>query len=305
MSIGAAVARTLQQPAVLSGVGLHSGRRSTVRLCPAAAGTGIVFVRTDLPGRPVVSVRDFEGAAAPFRTAIKKGAAEVHTVEHILSALVGLAITDCRIEIDEAEVPGMDGSALDFVHAVRQAGIRECAGTRAEPLVVGEPVHVEDGMASIEALPYDGGLKITYTLDYAGHPLAQGSYEIELDAESYAREIAPARTFVLKKDAETMRAAGLGKGADYQNTVVIDGDRALETSLRFANEPVRHKILDLLGDLCLLGCTLQAHVVARCSGHRANRALVLRLRECAGQPATCDIAAREAGATARTASHDH
>ena len=279
-------ARTLRQPAMLSGIGLHSGQRTTVRMCPAAAGTGIVFIRTDLSGRPAVSAQDFEGVSAPFRTAIKRGEAEVHTVEHILSALAGLGISDCRIEIDGPEVPGLDGSARDFVAAIQQAGVLALPGAPLRPLVLREPVHVEEGGARISALPYDGGLKISYRLDYPGHPLAQGSYEIEVSDEKYAKEIAPARTFVLKKDADAMRAAGLGKGADYQNTVVVDGVRALETTLRFDDEPVRHKILDLLGDLLLLGRPLQAHIVASCSGHKLNQALVRRLRELdAGAPA--------------------
>lgn len=278
MSIETIVARTLRSSAVLTGVGLHSGTSTTVRICPAPAGTGIVFIRTDLPGRPRASAQDFEGESAPFRTVVKKGAAEVHTVEHVLSALVGLGISDCQIEIDGLEVPGLDGSARDFVAAIQQAGVQPLDGSAVVPVVVREAVRVEEGAARIEALPHSG-LKVTYRLDYPGHPLAQGSYEVELSAEVYAKEIAPARTFVLRKDAEAMRAAGLGKGADYQNTVVIEGDRALETTLRFDNEPVRHKILDLLGDLCLLGRSLQAHVMACCSGHRLNRALVMKLRE--------------------------
>ena len=263
----------------MSGVGLHSGLRATVRLCPAPLGTGILFVRTDLAGRPSLSVRDGDGISAPFRTALRNGAAEVHTVEHLLSALCGLGITECVIEIDGLEVPGMDGSAREFVAAIRQAGIQPLAGAGIQPLAVREPVQLVDGGATITALPYAHGLKISYTLDYPGQPLAQGRYELELNEELYAKEIAPARTFVLKKDAEALRAAGLGKGADYQNTVVVEGARALETALRFDNEPVRHKILDLLGDLCLLGCPLRAHIVASCSGHKINRALVLRLRE--------------------------
>jgi len=274
-------AGTLRQPAALSGVGLHSGARVAIRLCPAPAGTGILFARTDLAGRPTVSAQDFEGISAPFRTAVKKGAAEVHTVEHLFSALFSLGITDCVIEIDGLEVPGMDGSAREFVAAIQQAGIQLLNGTQVEPLVVRVPVQLEEGQARIAALPHPSGLKITYKLDYPGQPLAQGSHELELNADSYASEIAPARTFVLKKDADAMRAAGLGKGADYQNTVVIEGAHALETALRFDNEPVRHKILDLLGDLCLLGRPLRAHIVASCSGHKINRALVVRLREAA------------------------
>jgi UDP-3-O-acyl N-acetylglucosamine deacetylase len=272
------LAKTLAQAAELSGIGLHSGQHTTIRLCPAAAGTGLRFVRADLPGRPGVAAMDFNGVSAPFRSVLKKSAAEVHTVEHVLSALAGLGITDCAIETTGLEMPGMDGSAADFVAAIQRAGVRTLDAV-VDALALSEPVEVSDGMATIAALPHAGGLKITYTLDYPGHPLAQGKLVLDVTPETYAADVARARTFAIRKDADAMRAAGLGKGANYENTVVVDGDRALETTLRFKDEPVRHKVLDLIGDLCLLGRPLHAHIVASCSGHKANHALVMRLRE--------------------------
>ena len=279
-------AKTLKKTVDLSGVGLHSGLAVSLRIGPAPAGGGIRFFRTDLPGRPSVRAHEFDHNAAPFRTVIKHGAAEVHTVEHLLSALAGLGITDCYIEIDGVEVPGMDGSAAPFVSAIREAGISVYSGSSVPVLVVDKEVAVEDGQARISAVPYPiagpdglGGLRISYTLNYPGYPLAQGSLEIEMNEDTYINEIAPARTFAVKKDAEAMRAAGLGKGANLQNTVVIDGDHALETTLRFDNEPVRHKILDLIGDLYVLERPVHAHIIASCSGHRANRMLAKRLCE--------------------------
>ncbi|HEY3322271.1 MAG TPA: UDP-3-O-acyl-N-acetylglucosamine deacetylase [Planctomycetota bacterium] len=273
------LANTLRQDVVLKGIGLHSGAPATVRLRSAPPGIGIVFVRTDLPGQPSASARMFDQNAPPFRTVIKNGAAEIHTVEHLLAAFAGLQITDCRVEIDALEMPGMDGSALEFAQAIVKAGVREDPTASVEVLTVREPVVLSDGAAQLEAHPYDAGLKITYTLDYKGHPLAQGTYEIELTPESFLKEIAPARTFAVKQEAERMRAAGLGKGANYQNTVVVDGSRALETTLRFDNEPIRHKILDLVGDLYVLGRPLHAHIVARYSGHKLNRELARKLGE--------------------------
>ncbi len=214
----------------------------------------------------------------PFRTALKNGGAEVHTVEHVLSALAGMGVTDCEIETDGIEIPGMDGSALDFVVAIRRAGL-ERLERGVEPVVVREKIAIHDGPASLEALPFADGFKVSYTLDYPGHPLAQGSYEFELSEENFVREIAPARTFAIRPEAERMRAAGFGKGATTQNTVVVDGSSAVDTQLRFANEPVRHKILDLIGDLYVLGRPVRAHVIARYSGHRANRMLALALME--------------------------
>lgn len=262
--------------AVLCGVGLHSGRRTLLRLCPAPFGSGILFVRTDLPGHPSAPAHSFDHDAPPFRTVIKAGAAEIHTVEHLLSALAGLGITDCCVEVDGLEVPGMDGSARDFATAILEAGMRDDETASIEAVEVRTPIALSEGIAHLEAHPWEG-LKVSYTLDYPGNPLAQGTYEFELSTDKYLEEIAPARTFAIRKDAEIMRAAGLGKGADYQNTVVIDGARALETTLRFENEPVRHKILDLIGDLYVLGRPVNAHVIARCSGHRINRALAMRL----------------------------
>jgi len=271
-------AKTLRQPAVLTGIGLHSGLTTSVRLIPAEAGAGIEFVRTDLPGTPSVRATNIDAGMAPFRTGLKNGPAEVHTVEHLLSALAGLGITDCGIEIDGLEMPGMDGSAKIFAQSIQDAGIVQSNG-QSKALVLDRAIAVEDSSSSVSAVPLPGELRITYLLDYPGHPLAQGTFEISLSTESYLKEIAAARTFAIRKDAEAMRAAGLGKGANYQNTVIVDGTEALETKLRFSNEPVRHKILDLIGDLYTLGCPLQAHVIARCSGHRQNRQLVLQLRE--------------------------
>ncbi len=271
-------ATTLAGVATLSGAGLHSGLTTNVRLCPAAPGSGIVFVRTDLPGRPRANCRSCDHNAPPFRTVIKNGAAEVHTVEHLLSALAAHQITDCEIEIDGLEIPGLDGSARLFAEAIQNTGTRSDASAQVAVITLSGPITLVDGAARIEAHPHDG-LRLTYTIDYPGHPLAQGTFSIDVTPETFRREIAPARTFAMKKDAEIMRAAGLGKGANYENTVVVDGAQALHTTLRFENEPVRHKILDLLGDLYVLGRPLHAHVVARCSGHKINRALAMRIGE--------------------------
>ncbi|HLX61478.1 MAG TPA: UDP-3-O-acyl-N-acetylglucosamine deacetylase [Planctomycetota bacterium] len=268
-------ARTVKHTIELHGAGLHSGQLVRVRIKPNAEGRGIRFVRGDLPGAPAILSGDICHVGAPLRTVLRNGAAEVHTVEHLLSALAGLGVTDCEIEMDGEEVPGLDGSALCFADAIRSAGIVVLARDVA-PIVVRERVAIQDGPASIEALPYDG-FKVSYTLDYPGHALAQGTFEFEFSEADYLREIAPARTFAIRPEAEKMRAAGMGKGASAQNTVIIDGDKAVGTTLRFDNEPVRHKILDVIGDLYVLGRPIRAHVIAKYSGHRANRMLAHRL----------------------------
>lgn len=269
------LARTLKNSINLQGVGLHSGKIVQLVLKPEHENRGIRFVRSDIPNSPAISSRDVDANGAPFRTALRNGSAEVHTVEHLLSALAGLGVTDCEIQIDGVEVPGLDGSARDFADAIQRAGVVDLS-REIEPIVVRERIFIQDGPASIEALPHDG-FKVTYTLDYPGHPLAQGTFEFEFSEQNYLREIAAARTFAIRAEAEKMRAAGLGKGANTDNTVIVDGDKAIETILRFPNEPVRHKILDLIGDLYVLGRPLQAHVIARFSGHRTNRTLALAL----------------------------
>lgn len=272
-------ATTLDSPVSLEGVGLHSGQTVRMTLAPATAEQGIVFVRTDLPGAPSIRVTDVDPKAPPFRTALRNGNADVHTVEHLLSALSALGVTHCRIEIDGPEIPGMDGSAKDFVVAIEKAGIRQLDADGVAPLVISKTVTVEEGIAKLVAspVPDQRSLTIDYTLHYPGHALAQGQYHFELSAGGFIREIAPARTFAIKPDAEAMRAAGLGKGATLQNTVIIDGDKPVDTTLRFTNEPVRHKILDLIGDLYVLGRPVYGHIDARCSGHKTNRELAKRL----------------------------
>ncbi len=272
------LAKTVHTSIDLTGAGLHSGQTVHLRIHPEREGHGIRFIRTDLPGSRAIHSRDVDRNCPPFRTALKNGSAEVHTIEHLFSALAALSITDCTIEIDGAEIPGMDGSALNFVKAIQHAGIESGASQTVVPITIRERILIQDGPASVEALPHDG-LKISYTLDYPGHPLAQGTYDFTFSEAAYIRDIAPARTFAIRPEAEKMLAAGFGKGANTQNTVIVDGNTAIDTQLRFPNEPVRHKILDLIGDLYVLGRPLHAHVIARFSGHRTNRLLALNLME--------------------------
>jgi len=272
-------ATTLKKSVELSGAGLHSGQVVRLVLNPERDGHGIRFVRTDLPGSSMIQSCDVDRNCPPFRTALKNGTAEVHTVEHVFSALAALGVTDCLIEADGPEIPGMDGSALHFVEAIQSVGLEAMQNRVVEPVVVREKIVIQDGPASLEALPNAGGLRITYTLDYPGHSLAQGNYDFVLSEQAYRSEIAPARTFAIRPEAEKMRAAGFGKGANTQNTVIVDGEKAVDTQLRFPNEPVRHKILDLIGDLYVLGRPLHAHLIARFSGHRTNRMLALALMD--------------------------
>lgn len=274
--------QTLASIARLSGIGLHSGEEVDLELAPAEAGTGVVFVRVDLPGEPRVEACVSNLVQRPRRTALARGEVEVHTTEHLLAALWAANVDNVEVRINRPELPGMDGSALAFHEAVREAGIQG-QGRRARELRLRAPVAVHRGGASVTASPIDEGLKVAYSLDFrsTGLPSAQrlGSQFLELlvDEDVFLKEIAPARTFVLREEIEALRREGLGRGANSQNTVVFGEDGVIDGELRFPDECVRHKLLDLIGDLSLLGRRFHGHVVASRSGHTLNAELARRI----------------------------
>jgi UDP-3-O-[3-hydroxymyristoyl] N-acetylglucosamine deacetylase/3-hydroxyacyl-[acyl-carrier-protein] dehydratase len=275
--------RTIAREARISGIGLHSGSHCNVVFKPGPPHTGMVFVRIDLPGRPSIAAHPSRLCQRMRRTALAEtvnGAdVEVHTTEHFLAACYGLGIDNLYIELDAVEFPGLDGSAREFGEILRAAGIVEQNAARAT-FDVAEPVALSDGKTSIVALPYRNGLKVTYTLDDHGGALGGAQVmEIELSEDDFCREIAPARTFCLAKEVEALRAMGLGKGANYQNTCVYDGQKVVETELRFPNEAARHKILDLIGDLALTTRRINTHIIAVRTGHKENMALVKELNQ--------------------------
>ncbi len=241
-----------------------------------------MFIRTDLPGAPVIPADPPHIGREPRRTAIEvhtdEGVASVHTVEHLLSAAAGLGIDTLTVEIDGPEMPGMDGSAADFVALLDAAGPVDLPAERPV-LTVTEPVEcvAEDGSARIRALPADApGLHLSYLLEYPA-PIGRQTFECSLDEASYRAMIAPARTFVMEAEAEALLAMGFGKGANTTNTLVVGESGVLENTLRFPDEFVRHKVLDLIGDLALGAVELHARIEAERSGHDLNRALVRKL----------------------------
>jgi UDP-3-O-[3-hydroxymyristoyl] N-acetylglucosamine deacetylase/3-hydroxyacyl-[acyl-carrier-protein] dehydratase len=272
--------RTIDGRATFRGIGLHSGQPCTVTFAPDAENAGISFVRTDLkdPIRiPVTPEAARYDPARGRRTILSNGRAEVHTVEHILAAIHGLGIDNLRVELDAEEAPEpADGSALPIVKVLKAVGLREQAAERRYLKLEG-PVVLEDGAVQLLALPHDG-LRITFTIDYPDRIVGTQSASFELDPDTFEREIAPARTFVLMRDVEALRSAGLIKGGSLANAVVVEDGKVLsEEPLRFPNEFVRHKILDLLGDLCLMGGPIHAHVVAFRSGHQSHVKFVRKL----------------------------
>ena len=266
--------RTIASEARLSGIGLHSGEPCSLVLKPAPPDSGLVFVRVDLPGRPSIRAHPSRLCQRMRRTALAQGEVEVHTTEHCLAPCQGLGLDNLSVELDAVELPGLDGSAIDFVTALRQAGIVDQPAVR-RTYDVAEAIAVDDGHSSVVALPYRNGLKITYTLDDHGGALGGAQVvEVEVTEDAFTRLIAPARTFCLAKEVEALRAMGLGKGANYQNTCVYDGTRVIDNQLRFPDEAARHKILDLIGDLAMATRRLNAHIIAVRTGHAQNMALV-------------------------------
>lgn len=265
------------------GAGLHSGKETRVVLEPAEAGNGVTFVRTDLEDAPEIPALGTYLRPRERRTCLQNGRAEVYTVEHLLATLWAMRVDNVVIRIDGEEVPGLDGSAREFVAAIKAVGTVELREPR-QTYAVTAPIYVREGNASLVALPGSGGVSVDYHLDYP-QPGAQGeptrqTVSLQITPETFEREIAPARTFVFANEVEALRAAGLGKGANTSNTLVVGaGGEIRDNSLRCEDELARHKILDLLGDLSTVGVDLDTHVIATRSGHSLNMKLVHQLLE--------------------------
>lgn len=281
--------RTLKEPVEYRGVGLHSGKEINITVRPAEAGNGVTFVRVDLENQPVVRAHGANMKARQRRTCIQDGRAEVYTCEHLLAALYALDLDNVVVEIDGEEVPGLDGAAGDFFRGLRASGVVE-SRTPRPTYAVKQPIYVREGSASIVALPGSGKLTIEYHLDYPAFqnsgngnsnsvPGAKQIVGFEMSAENFERDIAPARTFVFQHEVEALRAAGLGKGANPQNTLVVGPNGPQENTLHWDDELARHKILDLIGDISNAGVDLDAHIIATRSGHGLNMALVKRILE--------------------------
>jgi len=267
---------TIRRPVSVAGVGYWSGRGVVVDLLPAPAGCGVVIVRSDLdtPVRVVATVE--HRIDARLRTTLAVGGVRVQMVEHLLSALAGTGVDCCIVRVSGEELPGLDGSARAFVEAIDSVGLEDL-GRPADPLVVADVVRVEDGEAWLEASPpRHAGLSVEYLLDYPA-PVGRQSLTLVVTPESYRESLAAARTFITAAEAEQLRAAGLCGHVTPRDLIVFGPEGPLDNSLRWPDECVRHKVLDLVGDLALVGRPLHAHVRAARSGHRLNAALAARL----------------------------
>ncbi|HTN64817.1 MAG TPA: UDP-3-O-acyl-N-acetylglucosamine deacetylase, partial [Burkholderiaceae bacterium] len=283
--------RTIKQLVKTVGVGLHSGTKVELTLRPAAVDTGIIFRRVDL--EPVVDLPATAVAVGDTRMAstLAKGSVRVSTVEHLLSACAGLGIDNLYVELTAEEIPIMDGSASSFVFLLQQAGLQE-QGAAKKFIRIKSPVEVSEGdgeqkkWARLE--PYDG-FRLKFFIEF-NHPAVDGtgqSAEVDFALESYVKEVARARTFGFMQDVETLRGLGLARGGSLENAIVMDEYRILNPDgLRYENEFVRHKILDAIGDLYLIGHPLLASYVAHKSGHTLNNQL---LRALLAQPDAYEI----------------
>ncbi len=278
--------RTIRDDIEITGVGIHTGKPVTMRIRSAPPDHGIIFVRTDVEDSPLIAASYDNVRKLDRRTAIAVDGVEVQTTEHLLAALWAMRVDNAIVELDAAEVPACDGSAKVFCDGILKSGtVDQKVPKKAFELK--ETVSVGDGACSVIAMPSDTGFSISYTLDYKsslngsanGRALPTQFYEIdELTPERFLEEIAPARTFCLDSEAQALRQAGLGQGANYQNTLVIgDNGDVIENELRFPNEFARHKTLDLIGDLFLLEADLHARVVATKTGHHLNQSMVGQL----------------------------
>ena len=271
--------RTMQRPCAVNGVGYLTGADLQVRFVPAPADTGIVFRRTDLPGMSTLPATAASVTRANRRTTLGQLPCQIDLVEHVLAALAGLRIDNCWIELNGPELPGLDGSALPYVRALKAAGIvvqdahKEIWGTA-------EPITVVDAQATLTLYPSDEAdtLKVSYILDYGDFsPLGMQRHTHRVTPTYFSDGLADSRTFLMQEEAEALRAQGIGQRTQFTDLLVFGPHGPVGNQLRYADEPARHKCLDIIGDLSLFGQDLCGHVVGYRSGHALNVRLVRRL----------------------------
>jgi UDP-3-O-[3-hydroxymyristoyl] N-acetylglucosamine deacetylase len=265
--------RTLQSDISFSGIGLHSGAIVQMRLVPAPAGSGIVFRRTDLDNFEIPA-NGRNVAKVSYATSLMRGSVLIQTTEHLLSALIGFGVDNVIVEVDNLEVPILDGSALPYVQAFESVGLR-VQRRRREYLKVLKEVEVREGSKFIGVYP-GTGYTIDYSIDFP-EPIGCANFRGDLAIGDYTRQIAPARTFGFKEDEPMLRNMGLIRGASEQCAIIVAGKKVQNGPLRFDDEFVRHKVLDLIGDLALAGRRIQGRVVAERAGHAMHTALVQKL----------------------------
>ncbi|MGZ3769496.1 MAG: UDP-3-O-acyl-N-acetylglucosamine deacetylase [Bdellovibrio sp.] len=268
--------RTIRKKTVVDGIGIHSGDPCTLTFRPAPADTGVYFIRTDLPGTPSLKVSARNVQATSHQTTIGGAEFSVATIEHCLSALSALRIDNLFVELNGPEIPIGDGSAKDFLNALLAVGLVEQDQPRKYCYIT-EPIYFSEGEKHAYVVPYHG-LRLTVTIDFS-HPLiGKQTFDLDINEQSFTREVAGARTFGFLKDVEALKARGLAKGGSLDNCVVLDTDSIVNPDgLRWKDEFVRHKALDALGDLVTLEMPLMGHVVLYKAGHDVMNKLVKKI----------------------------
>jgi UDP-3-O-[3-hydroxymyristoyl] N-acetylglucosamine deacetylase len=266
---------TLASAVSVSGIGLHTGVTVNLRLCPAPVHSGIVFKRTDLEGF-VIEAESRHVARVSYATSLMKKGVLLSTTEHLLSALAGLGVDNAVIEIDNLELPIVDGSALPFVKAIREAGLRRQRARRTYAKIL-KPIELSDGVKKIAVYPSES-FTVSYSISFPHAAIGTQLLDIAPNAALYETDIAPARTFGFLAEVEMLLKNGLVKGGSMDNVIVLDKEKVLNPEgLRFPDEFCRHKILDLIGDLSMLGPPIIGHVVAERAGHALHAQLVSQL----------------------------
>ncbi len=271
--------QTIAKGISCTGIGLHSGMPVQLALLPARASSGIVFLRTDLDPVVEISVRSRSVSSTRYATTLGNGDASVGTVEHLLAALYGLEIDNVRVEVTGPELPILDGSASSYVYLIRSVGIF----TQSKPasvLRVRSPIVVRDGARYISIEPARG-LRISYAVEFDHPSIGRQEFQMDADPQQFEREVSAARTFGFLNELNGLRKSGFARGGSLENVVVLDDDGVMNASgLRWPNEFVRHKVLDLFGDLAMLGVRLQGHVRVERGGHSIHQKLVSEILEC-------------------------
>jgi UDP-3-O-[3-hydroxymyristoyl] N-acetylglucosamine deacetylase len=285
--------RTLAAEATIEGVGFVTGARVRVRFRPAPADTGLVFRRTDRPAAPPLPALAASVTDTRRRTTLGPAASGVTLVEHLLAALAGLRIDNCRIELDGPEPPGLDGSAAGFVAVIMKTGAVVQTARRAVR-AVDAPVVVSAGGATVGIHPAEQpGLRVSYLLDYGAiGPIPRQTFTLDARPADFVHEVAQCRTFVTAAEADALRAQGIGRHLTTASLLVFGHRGPIDNRLRLADEPARHKVLDLIGDLALCGFDLAGHVVAYRSGHALNVALARELAARAANAASSQPAGK-------------
>lgn len=268
--------KTIRNSLSCSGIGLHTGRKVSMKIRPADVDTGVVFCRKDLSYDNEIKAELTNVSDTTLATSLGMNGTTVSTVEHLLSAFSGMGISNAVVELDSFEIPIMDGSARPFVDLLRQCGLQAQPKPRTF-MVIERPVSVSDGEGKAMFVP-SGEFKITYDIDFDHPVVRKQSYHMSFSEELYEKDICAARTFGFLRDVEYLQAKGLALGGSLQNAVVLDDEKVInKEGLRFPDEFVKHKILDAIGDLFLLGMPIIGHFIAYKSGHKLNNLLLREL----------------------------